>query len=92
MFAGWRQPTGFLDRMDAPFFAPEHVALDRRLDQTKVATTLGPHLQRVFKGAFYVLASEYASEGVPFIRVADITSGEVDLSRATYLPPDRVIG
>lgn len=88
MFAEWRQPTGFLERMDAPFFAPEHVALDERLDSTTIATHLGLHLHRVFKGAFYVLASEYASAGVPFIRVADITSGEVDLGRATYLPPD----
>jgi type I restriction enzyme S subunit len=85
--ASWIAPDSLEERINADFYAPEYLDLERSLHGSPHGCTrLGSLVMRPFKGAFYVLASEYASEGVPFLRVGDITKGYVDLDKCTYLP------
>ena len=89
MHATWCDPSAFDERIDASFYAPEFTQLEDQLRNANApCIRFGAHVKRVFKGAFYVLASEYAEAGVPFLRVSDITDGFVDLTKATYLPVD----
>lgn len=89
MYHEWRTTSQIGDRMDASFYAPEHLVVEQAIICSGASYhRLGAVLDRVFKGAFYVLANEYRSEGIPFIRVADITGGEVDLSEVAYLSPE----
>lgn len=88
MFASVVQSSRLLERLDADFYAPEHVAVDTALADSGVAIQpFGGLVRRIFKGAFYILASEYSKRGVPFIRVSQITSGEVELGDVVFLPP-----
>lgn len=86
MYTSWIEPNLFNDRIDANFYAPEFLSIEKAIHNSKWKSgPLGKSLKKVFKGAFYVLASEYVEEGYPFIRVSDITSGFVNLSKAAYL-------
>lgn len=85
----WLQPVLIEDRIDAGFYSAEHLAMEETIRRCHYgATRLGSRLSRVFKGAFYVLSSEYRGEGIPFLRVTDITKGYIDTTTSAYLSPD----
>jgi hypothetical protein len=89
MFAGSRSTNLIGDRLDAGFYSPHYVEIEKQLSGCALTVgRLGAKLQRVYKGAFYVLASEYRSTGVAFLRVTQITSGFVDLREVVYLSPE----
>lgn len=90
MPSSWRLPSANLSgRLDASFHAPAYLDLENRLRSSGLRVApLGAELNRVFKGAFYLLASQYTQSGVPFIRVTQIASGSVDLDDAVYISND----
>ncbi len=84
----WVEPEMFDDRIDASFYGPEHLHNDLVLKSAPFgAERLRMYLKRVFKGAFYILSSEYRDAGIPFLRVTEITQGYVDTSQCTHLDP-----
>lgn len=87
MEAHWIQASEIrLDRLDADFHRGEYVINDRSLRNAGTkAQTLRQLSRRVFKGAFYILQSEYTNDGVPFIRTLEIKPGFVDLDNCTFL-------
>jgi type I restriction enzyme S subunit len=87
MATAWHLPSADLSgRLDAGFYAPEYIRLEQQLRASTLrVVSLGSHLNRVFKGAFYLLASEYTTSGVPFIRVTQIASGLVDLRDTVFI-------
>lgn len=85
--SSWIVPDSLEERINADFYAPEYLLLERSLRASpNGCVRLGSMIKKPFKGAFYVLASEYSSEGVPFLRVGDITKGHVNLDNCVYLP------
>ena len=89
MYAKWRLSTAIDLRMDATFYEPRFMKIESSIRNAPYPSVrLGTLLKKVFKGAFYILAEEYIDTGeYPFIRVADITGGYVDLTKATALSP-----
>ncbi|MGY0780579.1 hypothetical protein ACW7BC_22050 [Azospirillum argentinense] len=87
MGSAWRLPSVDLSvRLDAGFHAPEYLEIEHRLRASGLRVVpLSAVLNRVFKGAFYLLASEYTSSGVPFIRISQFTSGFLDLSDTVFI-------
>jgi type I restriction enzyme, S subunit len=87
VFVTWLSTSEMGERLNANFYEPEYLKIEAAVKACPYgAISLGNCLKRVFKGAFYVLAEEYESDGIPFLRVADITKGYVDRSKCAYLP------
>jgi hypothetical protein len=86
MYAATRSFSMLDDRLSADFYAPAYIDIETRIKGCEVQPIrLGKKLARVFKGAFYLLASEYRDCGIPFIRVTQISTGAVDLSATVYI-------
>src|SRR5271157_4879504 len=89
MNVDWLSPSNLLHRFDARYYSPEYIAIEDALENSPYKWAyLGTFVERIFKGAFYILADEYVSSGIPFIRVGDINAGYVDLSRCVHLTPE----
>ena len=87
MFASRVVASSLNSRLDAGFYDPRYAAAESKLRASGVKVSpFEDHLERVFKGAFYILAAEYSGSGIPFIRVSQISSGQLDLASAVYLP------
>jgi type I restriction enzyme, S subunit len=86
MFSQKVGPDTLNGALNADFYAPVYLSIENRIRNSGMKfCRLGDMLQRVFKGAFYLLSSEYQESGVPFIRVTQINSSNVDLKDAVYI-------
>ena len=86
MFASSIQANYLREEMNADFYSPKYLRIEAQIKNSGLSCiVLGDVLKRVFKGAFSLLASEYQSAGVPFIRVTQINSGYVSLENSTFI-------
>ena len=84
----WTEPSGLHPlRLDSSFYHNQYVQNERELRSCSLTIKrFSKVTTRIFKGAFYVLSSEYTDSGVPFLRILDIKPGFVDARSCVYLP------
>lgn len=58
-------------RLDAEFWQPEYISNEKNL-LAKPHTSLGELATSIRKGIFFILASEYVEDGVPFYRSSNV--------------------
>ncbi len=76
-------------RLDSSFYHDNYIANERNIRACPAPlATIRDLSTRVFKGAFYVLSSEYCDSGIPFLRILDIKPGFVDANGCVHLPPE----
>jgi len=71
-------------RIDVHFFHPDYLSTEEVLRQCDIKT-LEQISKRIKKGIFYILASEYVSEGIPFVRVSNLKDGTIVDENITYI-------
>ena len=75
-------------RIDPSFYRPEFIEIERKLNEM-THLKLGDISKRSKKGIFYILAEEYASEGVPFIRISNLKNGTVVSDKLTFITEEK---
>jgi len=76
-------------RIDAEYYQPfyeENEAVVTRFPSTK---KLGDIAVKFAKGIFEISADEYATEGVPFIRISNLRDAIIDDSDMVFITPER---
>lgn len=82
--------TRTLRRLDANYYRPEYLFIEKAIRQQGAWTTLGRVTRPLFsKGIFDIRADEYAESGIPFIRITNLRHGIIDLDGAVYLTAER---
>ncbi len=78
-------------RFDPYFYKPTFKLLYKSLKGFKdiEVKKLGEISKRIKKGIFYILAEEYTSDGVPFIRVSNLKAGTITNENLVYITEDK---
>lgn len=81
-------------RFDAEYYQPEYLEIERLINKIKKnklfdVKSLKDITLDIRKGIFYILASEYVEEGIPFIRVSNLKHPLLDDSELVYISEER---
>ena len=77
------------NRLDAEYYQPEYLEVDRKVSAIK-HQPIGNLADKVFSGPFgSTLTSDvYQEEGVPFIRISNITDVFIEKENLVYISPE----
>jgi restriction endonuclease S subunit len=77
------------DRFDPIYYQPEYLEIKEILGRLPNVQTLEEISTRCKKGIFYILASEYREEGIPFIRVSNVKDQTIDHGDLVYISEEK---
>lgn len=77
------------DRIDVLFYHPKYIENEKFLSEAQKLTNLEEVASRIKKGIFYILASEYSEDGVPFIRVSNLKDGTIVKDNLVFITEEK---
>ena len=71
-------------RLDPNYYLPKYLETESKLKNLK-HKKLADFCIKIKKGIFYILASEYVNEGIPFIRISNLKNGTITKNKLTFI-------
>ena len=75
-------------RLDAEYYKPSYLEIEKKLSKLH-CERLENLAESIRKGIFYILAKEYRTRGIPFIRVSNIGNPFIEKKGLVYISPEK---